>query len=98
MSGGARQVPVELGDRRFVAAIGADLLDRAGELCAPLVKGRRAIVVSDTTVAPLYLDRLVRSFAAAGLNAGSVTVPAGEASKEFGAFARLMEALGQDCA
>ena len=45
MSADARQVPVELGDRRYIIEIGADLLDRAGALCAPLMKGRRAIVV-----------------------------------------------------
>jgi 3-dehydroquinate synthase len=87
------QVPVDLGDRRYVIEIGAGLLDSAGVLCAPLVPGKRVIVVTDETVAPLYLDRLMRSLAGSGLRTGSVTVPAGEASKEFGAFATLMDSL-----
>jgi 3-dehydroquinate synthase len=93
VSGLSDRVTVELGDRRYDIEIGADLIDRAGALCAPLAPSRRTIVVSDETVAPLYLERLLRALAAAGLRAEAVTVPAGEGSKEFGAFGRLMEAL-----
>ncbi len=93
MSDTVRQVTVELGERRYSIDIGAGLLDRAGALCAPLIPGRRAIVVSDDIVAPLHLDRVVRSLDAAGIRAATVIVPAGERSKEFGAFQRLMEAL-----
>jgi len=89
----ATQVPVELADRRYVIEIGAGLLDRTGELCAPLMPGGRAIVVTDEMVAPLHLDRVMSSLGAAGLRADSITVPSGEGSKEFGAFGRLMEAL-----
>ncbi|HEX2890525.1 3-dehydroquinate synthase [Vineibacter terrae] len=93
MSEASRQVAVELGDRRYAIEIGAGLLDRAGKLCAPLIPGRRAIVVTDAVVAPLHLDRVVRSLAGAGVRTDTVVVPAGEGSKEFGAFQRLMEAL-----
>ncbi|HJQ57348.1 MAG TPA: 3-dehydroquinate synthase, partial [Vineibacter sp.] len=93
MAAASRQVPVELGERRYVIEIGAGLLDRAGALCAPLVASKRAIVVTDSLVAPLHLERVMASLAAAGLRADSVIVPAGESSKEFGAFGRLMEAL-----
>jgi 3-dehydroquinate synthase len=91
MSTAIQSVPVELGDRRYVIEIGAGLIERAGPLCAPLVPSRRTVVVSDTAVAPLYLDRVLRSLEAAGLRADPVVVPAGEGSKEFGAFARLMD-------
>lgn len=93
MTDAIRQVPVELGERRYGIEIGAGLLDRAGALCAPLIPARRAVVVSDAIVAPLHLDRVVRSLEAAGIRAATVIVPAGESSKEFGAFQRLMEAL-----
>lgn len=88
-----RQVPVELGDRRYVIEIGAGLLDRAGELCAPLVPAGRVVVVTDTAVAPFYLERTTRSLEAAGLHTASVVVPAGEGSKAFNAFGRLMDDL-----
>ena len=49
--------------------------------------------MSDETVAPLYGARLAASFDKAGIKATTVTVPAGESSKEFAAFGRLMNAL-----
>jgi len=49
--------------------------------------------VSDETVAPLYGARLAASFETAGIKTTSVTVPAGESSKEFANFGRLMNAL-----
>ena len=44
-------------------------------------------------MAPLYGARLAASFGKAGVEAATVTVPAGESSKEFGAFGRLMNEL-----
>ena len=88
-----RTVGVELTGRRYDIVIGPGLIDRAGELAKKLLAGPRAIVVSDETVAPLYGARLVASFAGAGIDASIVTVPAGESSKEFDAFARLVNDL-----
>jgi 3-dehydroquinate synthase len=86
-------VPVGLAGRSYDILIGPALLDRAGELSASLLASRRVIVVTDETVAPLYGARLVASFEQAGIAATMVTVPAGESSKEFAAFGRLMNAL-----
>ena len=47
---------LELGARSYDIVVGADLLTTAGQRIAPLMKGKRAIVVSDDTVAPLYLE------------------------------------------
>ncbi|MBS0220549.1 MAG: 3-dehydroquinate synthase [Proteobacteria bacterium] len=88
-----RMVRVDLGGRAYDIAIGAQLLDRVGELAAPLLAAPRVVVVSDGTVAPLYGARLAASFKKAGIETGSVTVPPGESSKEFAAFSRLMNDL-----
>jgi 3-dehydroquinate synthase len=88
-----RTVPVSLAGRSYDILIGPALVDRAGELSAGLLASRRVIVVTDETVAPLYGARLVASFAKAGVTATTVTVPAGESSKEFASFGRLMNAL-----
>lgn len=93
MSAATRQVPVELGERRYVIEIGAGLLDRVGPLCAPLMPARRAIVVTDANVAALHLERVMASLDGADMRAESVVVPAGEGSKAYDAFGRLMEAL-----
>ena len=86
-------VPVSLAGRSYDILIGPALIDRAGDLSARLLSSRRVRVVTDETVAPLYGARLVASFEKAGIAAATVTVPAGESSKEFSSFGRLMNEL-----
>jgi len=88
-----RLVRVELAGRSYDIVIGPGLIDRAGDLSKPLLAAPRVIIVSDEQVAPLYGDRLSASFARAGIAASLLTVPAGESSKEFASFGRLMNAL-----
>ncbi len=89
----ARTIRVDLAGRSYDIAIGPGLIDRAGALCRPLLAAPKVTIVSDETVAPIYGARLAASFDRAGVAAQSVTVPAGESSKEFGAFGRLMNEL-----
>jgi 3-dehydroquinate synthase len=86
-------VGVILAGRSYDIAIGPGLIDRLGELSAPLLASSRVIVVTDETVAPLYAARVVASLKKAGVSASVVTVPAGERAKEFAAFGQLMNAL-----
>jgi 3-dehydroquinate synthase len=88
-----RTIRVELAGRSYDIAIGPGLIDQAGALSRPLLAAPKVTIVSDETVAPLYGARLVASFDKAGIKASTVTVPAGENSKEFGAFGRLMNDL-----
>jgi len=88
-----RTIRVELAGRSYDIAIGPGLIDQAGALCRPLLAAPKVTIVSDETVAPLYGARLAASFDKAGIKASTVTVPAGENSKEFGAFGRLMNEL-----
>jgi 3-dehydroquinate synthase len=88
-----RLVRVELAGRGYDIVIGPGLVDRVGDLARPLLAAPRVIIVSDEQVAPLYGDRLGASFARAGIASSLITVPAGESSKEFQAFGRLMNAL-----
>jgi len=88
-----RIVHVDLAGRGYDIAIGPGLIDRAGALSAGLLAAPRVTIVSDETVAPLYGERLAASFRNAGVAANLVTVPAGESSKEFASFGRLMNEL-----
>ncbi|HYD97822.1 MAG TPA: 3-dehydroquinate synthase [Alphaproteobacteria bacterium] len=88
-----RTIRVELAGRSYDIAIGPGLIDQAGTLSRPLLAAPKVTIVSDETVAPLYGARLAASFDKAGIKASTVTVPAGETSKEFGAFGRLMNEL-----
>ncbi len=88
-----RTIRVELAGRSYDIAIGPGLIDQAGALSRPLLAAPKVTIVSDETVAPLYGARLAAAFDKAGIKASTVTVPAGENSKEFGAFGRLMNEL-----
>ena len=58
------------------------LLDRVGVLVREdLPRARRALVVTDSTVGPLYAERTLASLRAAGLDAAVFAFPAGEPSK-----------------
>ena len=83
---------VALGQRAYDILIGRGLLAAAGALIAPL-GGRRAAIVSDETVAPLYADRLIASLAERGIGSASILVPPGEASKSFESLARVCDAV-----
>ncbi|RZA18082.1 MAG: 3-dehydroquinate synthase, partial [Proteobacteria bacterium] len=54
---------VDLGERSYPIYIGEGLLDQAS-LLAPHIAGRKVAVVSNATVAPLYLDRLTQTLGA----------------------------------
>ena len=88
-----RTIRVELAGRSYDIAIGPGLIDQAGALSRPLLAAPKVTIVSDEIVAPLYGARLAASFDKTGIKASTVTVPAGETSKEFGAFGRLMNEL-----
>ena len=88
-----RAVHVDLAGRAYDIAIGPGLIDRVGPLSAGLLAAPRVTIVSDETVAPLYGERVAASFRNAGIDATLVTVPAGESSKEFTSFGRLMNEL-----
>jgi 3-dehydroquinate synthase len=91
--GPVRTVPVSLAGRSYDILIGPALIDRVGELSARLLPSRRVIVVTDETVAPLYGARAYHSFKNVGIDATLAVIPAGESSKEFESFGRLMNAL-----
>jgi 3-dehydroquinate synthase len=69
---------VELGDRRYPIYIGPGLLGRP-ELLRPHIPGRQVLVVSNTTVAPLYLERTCAALT--GLRHEAVILPDGEQYK-----------------
>lgn len=76
--------------------IGTGLLDRCGELCAEVVKPCKVCVVSDDTVASLYLERVQRSLESVGYTAISFIFPHGEASKNMQTLSELLELLAEN--
>lgn len=82
---------VALEDRSYDIVVGSGLIGRAGALVAPLLSNKRAIIISDTTVAAMYLAPLSQALQAAGITVQAVSVAPGEASKSFSSFERVME-------
>ena len=85
---------VRLGDRSYPIHLGAGLLERAGELIAPLLRTPRVYLVTDAgLLATPHPARLSAGLAEAGLAVETLPVPAGESSKSFAGLEQLIEAL-----
>ena len=69
---------VSLGDRSYPIHIGQHLISQA-DLILPHLKRKQVAIVSNTTVAPLYLEQLAAPLRAAGVNVISIVLPDGEA-------------------
>lgn len=86
------------GDTPYTIHIGPGLLGQ-GALLAQHVRGRHVLLLSDSSVAPLYLAGVKSALLAArpDLRIGELVLPAGEASKtlaNFGAAITALAALG----
>ena len=88
-----QRVRVSLSRSSYEILIGPGLIARAGALLAPRLPQPRAMIVTDETVAALHLPALRQSLAESGIEAGSIVVPPGEASKSLDGFGRVAEAL-----
>ena len=83
---------VGLGDRAYPIHIGAGLLGQAGLFTERLAQMRVAIVTNDT-IAPLYLDRLAGTLTQAGVQVLPVVVRDGEAWKTWETLNGIFDAL-----
>lgn len=89
--GGLMQtLQVELGERSYPIHIGVGLLERV-ELFAPHIAGRQVAIVTNQTVAPLYLERLMRTLA--DFEITSVILPDGEAFKTWETLQTIFDGL-----
>ena len=88
---------VALGDRSYPIHIGSGVLDRA-DLLVPHLGQKKVLVVSNTTVAPLYFDRLRSTLEKAGISVISVILPDGEKYKDWNTLNLIFDALlGAHC-
>ena len=81
--------------RDYEVRIGSGLLTRTGELSAPLIKGRHAMIVSDSNVWPLYGSMVQASLEDAGFQVDHFVFPAGEQSKNTDTLVQLLTCLAQ---
>ena len=87
-----QQVDIDLADRSYRILIGAGLLDSA-ESYAGLPSAATALIVTNTTVAPLYAQRLQAALAGRFRRVQTVALPDGEAFKTWETLNRIFDAL-----
>ena len=76
-------VHVNLGARSYDVVIGAGLLKDAGTLISPLLKRKKVAIISDATVAGHHLGALQASLDRAGIAHDALSLPPGEATKDW---------------
>ncbi len=82
---------VELGERRYPIFIGSDLDPQA--LLAPYIHGKQVMIVSNTTVAPLYLQHYQTAIAALDKHVATCILPDGEKYKDSQHLNLIFDAL-----
>ena len=87
-------IHVDLGAHAYDIEIAAGLLPEVGAKVAKLLpKARKAAIISDTNVAPLYAGKLQQSLEAAGFDVSQVIIQAGEQSKNMLVLSDVLEQL-----
>lgn len=77
--------------------IGKGLISGAGDLIVKAgVSGKRAVIVTDSNVGPIYGDKVAESLKKAGIEPLIYTFPAGEASKTLDTFGSLCNFLAEN--
>ncbi|MDB5651535.1 MAG: 3-dehydroquinate synthase [Hyphomicrobiales bacterium] len=87
------RVPVELGARRYDILIGSHLIEEAGSQIARLFPGSACTIVTDRNVAERHLPSLEAGLDMAGIRHTRCVVEPGEASKSYGVFATVCDAI-----
>ncbi len=83
---------VALGERSYPIHIGAGLISRP-DLILPHLKRKQVAIVTNTTVAPLYLDKLAAPLKQQGVEVIDVVLPDGEAYKNSETLNLIYDAL-----
>ncbi len=85
-------VRIDLGARSYPILIGSDILDQASSWDA-LPEAAQALIVSNTTVAPLYAARLQQALAGRFKKVLCVELPDGEQHKSWQSLNQIFDAL-----
>ncbi len=93
MASSMRTLTVDLGDRSYPIFIGPDLVANSA-LYQPHIHGRQVMIVSNETVAPLYLDRV--ESALTDYRLARVILPDGEQYKSLEILDRIYTGLLQN--
>ena len=87
-----RRLNLELAERSYPILIGGGLISRA-DLILPYLRTPRIALVSNTTVAPLYLDVFVAGLEKVGVGVTPIILPDGEAHKNWESLNLIYDVL-----
>lgn len=73
--------------------IGSGILENCGRFISELFPQRNCMIISESNVAPLYLEKVRTSCEDAGLTVSSFVFPAGEEQKTLETFGSILNAL-----
>ena len=87
-----RSLNVELAERSYPIHIGVGLLSQP-DLIASRVPQRRAAIITNSTVAPLYLRRLTEALSTHGVTTTPIVIPDGESYKNWDTLNSIFDCL-----
>lgn len=86
-------IPIDLGDRSYPIFIGSGLLQNAADFIISHVRSKKAFIITDEKVAPLYLKTVQTGLEIEGFTVVPFIVPAGESSKSFARTEELVNGI-----
>lgn len=82
-------------DASYNVRIGTGLLADVGAHLREVNTSSQTLIITDSNVAPFYLQEVKDSLIAAGYRTAEIVIPAGEASKSLACMAEIWEAMAQ---
>lgn len=89
-----RTVRVDTG-KPYDICIERGILDKCGEYAKALSKAEKVTIISDSNVAPLYMDRVKNSLEKEGFKVATHIFKAGEEQKHLGSIAEMYNTLAK---
>ncbi len=87
------RINVNLGDRSYPISIGAELFNDPALFSSAISAGRRVVVVSNETVAPLYAETVMATIRKLQCDVALLSLPDGEQYKTLETFNQIMTFL-----
>lgn len=82
--------------KEYDVVIGSGILDSLGKKCVSLFGKSRSAIITDSNVAPLWLDKVSESLKHAGIDVISYIFPAGEESKNIPTLTGILEFMAEN--
>ena len=90
-----KKIRIQAG-RPYTVMVGEGIRTQAGRMIADtLPAAASAAIISDSNVAPLYLEQIKDTIEQAGLSVCSTVIPAGEASKNLSVYSEILSFLAE---